>query len=159
MPQLLKRIKNTNTKSPSYGKYYVAPVYPEKFIGTKELADFIQSQATVKRSDCIAVLDELGSALHHFLNLGQKVKLENIGIFKVGVSSAPSNTAALCTAANVKTKRVNFQPEVTSTLKQVKVSAKTGRQYQVFTREATMLEGITFEIAPDAGEQPVEPEP
>ena len=98
MPQLLKRIKNTNTKSPAYGKYYVTPVYPEKFIGTKELADFIQSQATVKRSDCIAVLDELGSALHHFLTLGQKVKLENIGIFKVGVSSAGSNTAALCTA-------------------------------------------------------------
>lgn len=48
---------------------------------------------------------------------------------------------------------------ITSTLKQVKISAKTGRQYQVFTREATMLEGISFEIAPDAGEQPVEPEP
>ena len=159
MPQLLKRIKNTNTKSAAYGKYYVTPVYPEKFIGTKELAEYIQAQATVKRSDCIAVLDELGSALHHFLGLGQKVKLENIGIFKVGVSSAGSNTAALCTASNVKSKRVNFQPEVTSTLKETKISEKTGRQYQVFTREATMLKDVSFEIAPDAGEQPVAPEP
>ena len=41
MSQMLKRIKNTNTKSAAYGKYYVTPVYPEKFIGTKELADFI----------------------------------------------------------------------------------------------------------------------
>ncbi len=159
MPQLLKRVKNTNTKSAAYGKYYVTPVYPVKFIGTRELSDFIQSQASVKRSDCIAVLDELGGALHHFLSLGQKVKLENIGIFKVGVSSAGSNTAAKCTPANVKAKRVNFQPEVTSTLKETKISDKTGRQYQVFTREATMLKDISFEIAPDAGEQPVEPEP
>ena len=111
MPQLLKRIKNVNTKSAAYGKYFVKAVYPKGFVGTKELADFIQTQATVKRSDCIAVLDELGSAMHHFLNLGQKIKLDNIGIFKVGVSSAGSTTAALCTAANVKTKRVNFQPE------------------------------------------------
>ena len=27
---------------------------------TRQLADFIQTQASVKRSDCIAVLDELG---------------------------------------------------------------------------------------------------
>ena len=156
MPQLLKRIKNVNTKSAAYGKYFVKAVYPKGFVGTKELADFIQTQATVKRSDCIAVLDELGSAMHHFLNLGQKIKLDNIGIFKVGVSSAGSTSAALCTAANVKTKRVNFQPEVTSSLKETKISEKTGRQYQVFTREATMLKEIQFEIAPDDGEQPVE---
>ena len=156
MPQLLKRVKNTNAKSPAYGKYFVTPVYPEKFITTKELAEFIQSQASVKRSDCIAVLDELGSALHHFLGLGQKVKLENIGIFKVGVSSTGSLSAALCTASNVKSSRVNSQPEVESTLKETKISEKTGRQYQVFTREATMLKEIQFEIAPDDGEQPVE---
>ena len=153
---MLKRVKNMNTKSAAYGKYYVAPVYPKEFIGTKELSDFIQAQASVKRSDCVAVLDELGSALHHFLNLGQKVKLENIGIFKVGVSSAGSNSAALCTPANVKSKRVNFQPEVISSLKETKISEKTGRQYQVFNRDAAMLKDIAFEIAPDDGEQPVE---
>ena len=54
---------------------------------------------------------------------------------------------------------MNFQPEVTSTLKETKISDKTGRQYQVFTREATMLKDVSFEIAPDAGEQPVAPEP
>ena len=59
MPQLLKRIKNMNTKSPAYGKYYVAPVYPEKFIGTKELADFIQSQASI---DLLALICSGGKA-------------------------------------------------------------------------------------------------
>ena len=149
MSQYLKKRHVTSVKSPAYGKWYVHPVYPKKAIGTKELADFIQTQATVKRSDAIAVLDELGSAFKHFFELGQKIKLDNIGTFKVGCSSEGATTEANCTPALVKTSRVLFQPEVISTLKEVKVNAQTGRHYQVFSRKGAMLSDITFEIAPD----------
>ncbi len=59
------------------------PVYDKKFITTSDLADFIQTQCTVKHSDIVAVLRELGEAFKHFFEMGQKVKLDGIGIFKV----------------------------------------------------------------------------
>ena len=149
MAQFLKKHHVTSVKSPAYGKWYVKPVYSKKAVGTKELADYIQTQASVKRSDCIAVLDELGSAFKHFFELGQKVKLDNIGTFKVGCSSEGATTEANCTPALVKTSRVLFQPEVISTLKEVKVNQTTGRHYQVFNRKSAMLADVTFEIAPD----------
>ena len=85
MSQKFIKKKQTSPKSLGYGKYYAKAVYNQKHITTRQLADFIQTQASVKRSDCIAVLDELGYALRHFIGLGEKVKIENVGIFKCGL--------------------------------------------------------------------------
>ena len=139
MPQLLKRVKNTNAKSPAYGKYYVAPVYPEKFIGTRDLAEFIQTQASVKRSDCIAVLDELGYALRHFIGLGEKVKIENVGIFKCGLRNKRGGFEdAKDLTASTLSPRILFQPEYT-----------TSTQNGVTRAAVAMLGDITFEEATD----------
>ena len=77
MSQKFIKKKQTSPKSLGYGKYYAKAVYNQKHITTRQLADFIQTQASVKRSDCIAVLDELGYALRHFIGLGEKVKIED----------------------------------------------------------------------------------
>ena len=74
MSQKIQVYKNTSRDSASFGKYYVRPVYDDGYITTDQLADYIQMQASVKRSDCKAVLDELGSAFKHFFELGQKIK-------------------------------------------------------------------------------------
>ena len=77
-----KYIKSQNKNShnaKSFGKYYAKPVYDEKFVETDEIADFIQTQATLKRSDIKAALDELGAAMKHFLEMGQKIRLAGIG--------------------------------------------------------------------------------
>ena len=66
--------KNSHNAS-SYGKYYATAVYDNHFIGTEELADFIQSQASVKKSDIKAVLDELGAAMKHYFELCLNVLL------------------------------------------------------------------------------------
>lgn len=79
--------KNTNSKSLAFGKYYARPIYDEKFVELDELADFIQTQASVKRSDCKAVIDELGGAIQHYLGQGRKVKVNGLGIFKPSLSS------------------------------------------------------------------------
>ena len=60
MAQKVQKYMNTNELSKIYGKYLLRPVYDDRFITTKDLADFIQTQCTVKRSDIKAVLDELG---------------------------------------------------------------------------------------------------
>ena len=87
MSQKFIKSQNKNPESVAYGKYYAQAVYDSKFIETEDLADYIQSQASVKRSDIIAVLTELGEAMKHYFELGQKVHLTGIGIFKVGFSS------------------------------------------------------------------------
>ena len=145
MPQLVQKYQNHNERSRAYNKWYVQAVYPVKFITTTQLADFIQSQASVKRSDCKAVLDELGSALQHFLGLGQKVKIDNVGIFKVGLSSTGSTTEELCTASNVSNKRVLFTPETEANLKGTKVTTR-GTVINVYTHEPVMLKDVTFEL-------------
>ena len=72
MSQKYIKTQNKNRDSAAYGKYYAAAVYDSKFIETEELASFIQTQASVKKSDIKAVLDELGDAMKHFFELGQK---------------------------------------------------------------------------------------
>ena len=159
MSQKVQKYRNTNELSKTFGKYYVRPVYDKQFISTDGLADYIQTQCTVKRSDIKAVLDELGAAMKHYFELGQKVKLEGIGIFKVGISSAASDTEAGCTASLVKKSRVNFQPETTAVLKGVKdvqrariingVATIVDTQMQVFDHPATMLKDVRFELTAD----------
>ena len=146
MSQKLQKYMNTNELSKTFGKYYLRPVYDDRFVTTGELADFIQTQCTVKRSDIKAVLDELGAAFKHYFELGQKIRLEGIGIFKVGVSSACSDTEAGCTAALVKKSRVNFQPEVASVLKEV---VAVQRPKLVNNHPAVMLKDIRFELTKD----------
>ena len=158
MSQKVQKYRNTNELSKMYGKYYVRAVYDGDFITTNELADFIQMQASVKRSDCKAVLDELGAAMKHYFELGQKIRIDGVGIFKVGVTSAASDTEEGCTAANVKKSRVLFSPESTSTPTGETATVQrpamvngvpTVVSYEVTTynHPATMLKDVRFELA------------
>lgn len=149
MSQKIQRYKNTNEKSGGYNKYYVRAVYDEHFVDTNELADYIQSQASVKRSDVKAVLDELGFAMKHFFGLGQKIRLDSIGIFKVGCSSIATENAADATAASVKKARVLFSPETTSVLKSSTIN-KNGKPVKVYSRVNTLVSDVIFEMARDA---------
>ena len=61
MSQKFIKLKNNNrANAKAYGKYFATAVYDNHFVGTDEIADFIQRQASVKKSDIKAVLQELG---------------------------------------------------------------------------------------------------
>jgi len=150
MSQKVQVYKNTNDKSKSFGKYFVRPVYDNKFVTTKELADFIQAQASVKRSDCKAVLDELGEAFRHFFALGQKIKLDNIGIFKVGCSSQGVDSEVQATASIVTARRVLFQPETKSIATGENAEVTRGSMVYlqpIYNHVPNMLMDVTFELA------------
>ena len=151
MSQKFIKKKQTSPKSLGYGKFYAKAVYNQKHITTRQLADFIQTQASVKRSDCIAVLDELGYALRHFIGLGEKVKIEhfiglgekvkieNVGIFKCGVRNKRGGFEdAKDLTASTLSPRILFQPEYT-----------TSTQNGVTRAAVAMLGDITFEEATD----------
>ena len=144
MSQKYIKSKNNNShNAKTYGKYYAKPVYDEKFVETDEIADFIQTQATLKRSDIKAALDELGAAMKHFLGMGQKIRLAGIGIFKVGFSSIGVSKAEDCTASTITSRRVLFQPETERIV--TGSGEKNGKVVQKYVNTKTLVKDVTFE--------------
>ena len=153
MSQKFKKIQNSNDDSTAYGKWFATAVYDQHFITTEELAEFIQTQASVKKSDIKAVLDELGSAMKHFFELGQKVKLDGIGIFKVGFSSIGTSTKEESGAATITTRRVLFQPESSRVVVGQTVNKK-GKIVQKFVVAKTLVKDVIFEETYDTSLRP-----
>ena len=153
MSQKFKKIQNTNDESTAYGKWFATAVYDQHFIETDQLADFIQTQATVKKSDIKAVLDELGSAMKHFFELGQKVKLDGIGIFKVGFSSIGTTEKEDCGAQNITTRRVLFTPETERVVVGQKVN-KQGKITQKYVITKSLVKDVVFEETYDTSLKP-----
>ena len=148
MSQKFIKSQNKNSFSQAYGKYFAQAVYDNHFIGTEELSDFIQRQASVKKSDIKAVLQELGEAFKHFFEMGQKIKLDGIGIFKVGFSSIGVNKLEDCGAQTITTRRVLFQPETTRVVVgQQKLD--NGTVKQKYVNAITMLKDVVFEETHD----------
>ena len=144
MSQKFIKSQNKNSHSLAFGKYFTKAVYDNNFIETEQLAEFIQTQASVKKSDIKAVLDELGGAMKHCFEMGQKIRLDGIGIFKVGFSSIGVIKLEDCGAANITTRRVLFQPETTRVVVgQEKKS--NGSVKQKYVNAITLLKDVVFE--------------
>ena len=161
MSQKFIKTKNNNQYNTAYGKYFAEAVYDSHFIGTEELSEFIQRQASVKKSDIKAVLQELGEAMKHFFEMGQKIKLDGIGIFKVGFSSIGVDNIEDCGAATISTRRVLFQPETTRVV--VGQEKKNGKVKQKYVNAITLLKDVVFEETHDNSmntepESPVSPD-
>ena len=148
MSQKYIKSKNNNQYNSAYGKYYAEAVYDSHFVGTDELAEFIQRQASVKKSDIKAVLQELGEAMKHFFEMGQKIKLEGIGILKVGFSSIGVTKAEDCGASTITTRRVLFQPE-TERVVVGQEKKSNGTVKQKYVNAISLLKDVVFEETHD----------
>ena len=153
MSQKFTKLQNNNKKSTAYGKWFATAVYDQHFVETEELANYIQQQASVKKSDIKAVLDELGGAMKHYFELGQKVKLDGIGIFKVGFSSIGAADKVDCTAATITTRRVLFQPETERIVVGQNVN-KEGKIVQKYVVAKTLIKDVFFEETYDPSLKP-----
>ena len=153
MSQKFKKLQNKNDESTAYGKWYATAVYDQRFIETEQLAEFIQTQAAVKKSDIKAVLDELGGALKHFFELGQKIRLDGIGIFKVGFSSNGTATKDDCGAQTISKRRVIFQPESSRVVVGQTVNKK-GKIIPKFVVVKTLIKDVVFEETYDTSLNP-----
>ena len=146
MSQKYVKKQNTNSKSTAYGKYYAKAVYDESFVGIDEIAEYIQQQASVKKSDVKAAIGELGEALKHYMELGQKVRIDGIGIFKVGFSAIGVEDPDDCTAATITTRRIIFTPE-TQRLVVGSTRADDGGVKQKYVVAKTLVMDVSFEEA------------
>ena len=107
----LHQDQSTGTKRS--GKWYARAV-PTACIGTRQLAEIIQRNCTVKRSDVMAVLEELVEVMKDQMQDSKRVKLDGFGSFKIGIESKGAATAAkFAVAEHIKGLHVVFMPERT----------------------------------------------
>lgn len=104
---LLYKIVRDNRKN-STNLYYGRAVQIQA-IGTDQLADIIQRNCTLKKSDVIAVIEELIEVMTDKLQNSFTVKLDGFGTFKIGLKTVgadkPENFSI---SRNVSGLRVNF---------------------------------------------------
>ena len=95
------------------GKWYARAV-PTACIGTRQLAEIIQRNCTVKKSDVMAVLEELVETMRDQMQDSKRIKLDGFGSFKIGIESKGAQTAAkFSVAEHIKGLHVVFMPERT----------------------------------------------
>ena len=95
------------------GKWY-ARMVPMATIDTRKLAEIIQRNCTVKKSDVLAVLDELVETMRDQLQDSKRVKLDGFGSFKIGLKSKGARTARSFTVADhIEGTHIVFSPENT----------------------------------------------
>ena len=107
------KIYQSNRKGGTNGKFYARAAHRET-INTNDLAEVMQNNSTVKRSDIVAVLTELSEVLRQELQRSNKVHIDGIGTFKVGIRSKGAKTAKEFNATdNIVGSRILFMPETT----------------------------------------------
>ena len=107
----LHQDQSTGTKRS--GKWYARAV-PTAVINTRQLAEIVQRNCTVKRSDVVAVIEEMVEVMKDQMQDSKRVKLEGFGSFKISIQSKGAQTAAkFSVAEHVKGLRVVFMPERT----------------------------------------------
>lgn len=109
---LYYRLQKDNRLTSSTKGQYFAHAVAIGVVGTKELADIMQENCTVKRSDIMAVLNELVPTMERELKNSKRVKLDGFGSFKLGLRGVGSALVDDFTVLkNIKGVRVNFTPE------------------------------------------------
>lgn len=107
MTVFVKKYQNTNEKmTKMYRKWYGKTVIVDK-VEIEQLANEIQDNCTVKRSDILAVLSELGPAIKKELQRSMKVYIPYLGSFKMVVHSTGTDTPE---DYDVKTNIVSIRP-------------------------------------------------
>lgn len=129
----------------NYNKWYGKAVVLGK-VSTKDLSEEISHATTVTRADVLAVLTELSDALKRHLLNSQKVSLDGLGSFRVGIKSSMTDEKEDFNASKIKGYRIIYTPETTFT-PSGELSEK-GHRKGVFVK--TLLSGITAQELPSA---------
>ncbi len=115
-------------------------------IGTKTIDDIakeIESNCSLKRRDVIGVLTEFSEILAKFLQNGYRVKIKDVGVFKVGVHSKGALTPEdFKETENITSSRVLFNANMdyNKQSKKYAPTALAGATYASITRKASTTE-------------------
>ena len=135
MGTILYNVYQDNRKNIGTGKFYGRAIHPN-VIDSDALAERIQRNCTVKKSDVYAVLIELAEVMKDELQNSNTVKLDNFGTFKINIKSTGAESEDKFTAAdNITGTHVRFRPEFTrdTATGNIKVNFTDGVKFQKAT--------------------------
>ena len=87
-------------------------------VETDDVARIIERDCSVKRSDVVAVLIELGDVMKQLLGDSHRVRLKGIGSFMTSVSGKPCDTPADYDDTYINKVNINFLPDKEFRLKE-----------------------------------------
>ena len=132
MPVFYRLHQDQSVGTKRSGKWY-ARMVPTGMINTRQLAEIMQRNCTVKKADILAVLDELVETMRDQMQDSKRVKLDGFGSFKIGVSCKGARSAKAFTVTdNVKDLHVVFTPE--------RNTDSAGNRTKQFLQGATCME-------------------
>ena len=109
-----KLYQDNRAESKNRGKWYARAVYNSRPKTLKQMAMEIQENVSVKKSDVLAVLDEMVVVLKKWMQDSNRVKIDGFGSFKIGLNSKGARTAKSFTVADhIEGMHVVFTPERT----------------------------------------------
>jgi predicted histone-like DNA-binding protein len=122
------------------GKWYAKAVIGQT-VSTDEIADRIQKNCSMKKSDVVAVLSELAEVIADIVKESQRAQLDGIGCFKAGLSSRGAESEdKFEVQKHIKNLHLIYQPVTRklSTGKREKVflSGAKVQRYKEFSAEA-----------------------
>lgn len=125
---------NKNKKNlKTYNKFYARVVHTST-VETDEMAEIIERNCSVKKSDVLAVLTEMSEVMNDQLQDSKCVKLSGIGTFKLAISCIGADCIKdFNPTKNIKKVRVSFTPIT-------KVDRATNKRIKNFTAGAKMKE-------------------
>jgi predicted histone-like DNA-binding protein len=105
----LKKIQRKNPQNVALTKWYLTQ---EKAgtVGMTEIAKEIEGRSALSLGDVQSALSNLVEMLPIFLRLGQTIKLEGFGSFRISVTSEGTATADELNAHHVKGVKLVFLP-------------------------------------------------
>lgn len=108
------KVYKSNRKGTGNGMYYARASH-RGTVTVDDLAKTMEANSTVKRSDILAVLAELSETMRNELQQSNRVKIDGMGTFKIGVNTSPAKSVKEFTAQkNIKRVHIIFLPEVSS---------------------------------------------
>ncbi|MDR2897705.1 MAG: HU family DNA-binding protein [Spirochaetaceae bacterium] len=105
----LRKIQRKNPVNPDVVKWYFTQ---EKSgtVGMKDIANEIAKRSSMSVGDVQAVLTTLVDSMPLYLKLGQTIKLEGFGSFRISVTSEGMETPEELGTHHVKGTKLLFQP-------------------------------------------------
>lgn len=108
------KIYQSKANNGTNGKYYARAAHHDT-VTIKELAKTMQANCTVKYADIVAVLAELSETMKIELLRSNRVKIDGLGTFKVGIhSKGCANVEKFSPQANITGARILFLPETST---------------------------------------------
>ena len=105
----LKKIARPNPQNREETRYYLTQA-SAGMADLKALAADIEKQTAMTRADITAVLISLADVLPAYLKDGKSVRLGELGIFRISVSSEGTASEAELSARHVKGAKIVFIP-------------------------------------------------